>query len=133
MDKGLFILSWSALAIFTECSPAQFVPDNYTEEVHTGAPIESKYLRNGTMEVGVFEQEVEEVLESIVIYYPVEMTRLQKKYPVVVFVNGTGVTASKYAFRFCLSQVLPEASRRSLLFPLIKCQPCMKKFLLRKL
>ncbi len=95
-----FLYIWSALVLFTACSSAQFVPDNYSEEVHTGAPIESKYMKCGTKEVEVFEQAVEEDFKSIVIYYPAEMIRIQKKYPVVVFVNGTGVTASKYAALF---------------------------------
>lgn len=42
----------------------------------------------------------EEVTKNFYIYYPSELETKDKKYPVVVMLNGTGVLPSKYTTLF---------------------------------
>ena len=77
---------------------AQMAPDNYTTEVKTGGDIEAKYLANGSFEVKSVEIEYPDDadIKTISIFYPAELDNKDAKYPVVLFVNGTGVGASRY-------------------------------------
>lgn len=75
-------------------------PNNYTEIVKTGGDIEAKYLKNGTYDVSYVEEAVDEDYKKFEIYYPTELKEENKKYPVLVFINGTGVKASKYPAQF---------------------------------
>lgn len=74
----------------------QFVPLNYCEKVKTGGNIETKYIKNGKYKFLYYEEPVMQGFGKYVIYYPDELQNSNKKYPVVVFVNGSGVKASKY-------------------------------------
>ena len=77
---------------------AQMAPDNYTTEVKTGGEIEAKYLANGSFEVKSVEIEYPDDadIKTISIFYPAELENKDAKYPVVLFVNGTGVGVSRY-------------------------------------
>ncbi len=74
-------------------SPA--VPENYTETVKTGGTIEARYLKNGGYSVGYHEASALENYKKYEVWYPEEMTAGNKKYPVIVVNNGTGVKGSK--------------------------------------
>ena len=74
-----------------------FVPKNYTETVETGGNIEAKYLKMGNYEVSSIEQPILHGFQKYIIYYPSELNNSNKKYPVVVFVNGSGAKVSKYS------------------------------------
>lgn len=76
------------------------VPKNYTKKVHTGGDIEKKYLQMGQYEVSYMENNAMQSYKKYEIWYPSEITGSDKKYPVVVFANGTGVKASKYKSLF---------------------------------
>ena len=90
----LFIL----IIAFLFClSKKPFVPTNYTKKVKTGGPIEEKYMQYGPHETAVYTTEAPEDWGSYIIHYPKDM---QETYPAVVFVNGTGVKASKYPALF---------------------------------
>lgn len=73
-------------------------PDNYITEVKTGGDIEAKYIANGKHETKNFEIDYHdnEDIKKIEIWYPADMENSDTKYPVVLFVNGTGVGASRY-------------------------------------
>lgn len=79
---------------------ASMVPADYTEKVETGGDIEAKYLAFGGYEIarvtGNFPKGSPETWGSYTIYYPQELENGADKYPVVVSVNGTGVSASRY-------------------------------------
>lgn len=77
---------------------AQMAPDNYFTMVETGGDIEEKYLEMGQYEVKCFEVDYveSEDINKIKIYYPANLETEDAKYPVVMFVNGTGVGASRY-------------------------------------
>ena len=76
------------------------VPNDYTQTVATGGDIEAKYLAMGNYEVKYKEEKTTEVLKKYEVYYPEELEQSERKYPVVVFVNGTGVYGSKYKALF---------------------------------
>ena len=77
---------------------APMAPENYVAEVTTGGEVESKYMAAGSCQVGYFEAEYAENadIRKIEVWYPKELETSGEKYPVVLFVNGTGVAASRY-------------------------------------
>lgn len=74
-----------------------FVPKDYTETVETGGDIETKYIKMGNYEVSSIEETIMHGFQKYIIYYPSELNNSNKKYPVVVFVNGSGAKVSKYS------------------------------------
>lgn len=89
----IMILLAALLLIKAALTPA--VPKNYTETVKTGGEIEVKYLKNGSYKTAYTEVKVLENYKKYEIYYPEELTSADKKYPVIVVSNGTGVKGSK--------------------------------------
>ena len=77
-----------------------FVPNNYTETVETGGALEAKYLAMGPYEVKQVKAEAPEDWKEFVAYYPAQLEDSGDQWPAVVFVNGTGVYASKYPTLF---------------------------------
>lgn len=75
-------------------------PNNYTKEVKTGGDIENKYLQIGDYKVKNIKKEGSEITKKYYIYYPEELKNSDKKYPVVVILNGTGVLPKKYKALF---------------------------------
>lgn len=73
-------------------------PENYVMEVTTGGEIEARFMATGEHETAYFETDYSEDsdIKKIEIWYPAELETSNKKYPVVLFVNGTGVSASRY-------------------------------------
>lgn len=84
--------------ILTNILTAPMVPESYTTEVKTEGNIEAKYIAKGNFETGYFEADYPDNadIKKIEIWYPSEMKDNDTKYPVVLFVNGTGVSASRY-------------------------------------
>ena len=66
--------------LLTYMSKRPFVDKNYYKKVETGGEIETKYMQNGIYHVSYYEE-----------------TAMDSKYPVVVFVNGSGAKVSKYS------------------------------------
>ena len=77
-----------------------FVPNNYTETVETGGALEAKYLAMGPYEVKQVTAEAPEDWKEFVAYYPADLENSGEQWSAVVFVNGTGVYASKYPALF---------------------------------
>lgn len=93
-----FVLIGSVLLFVASC--AHFTPDDYVEKVKTGGALEKTYLATGSYNVEYFEQKTDDQRELIQIYYPSAITEEEGSWPAVVFVNGTGVSASKYPVLF---------------------------------
>ncbi|MGM9683298.1 MAG: alpha/beta hydrolase [Eubacteriales bacterium] len=91
---GAIILIVIALLIYMSKKPN--VPNDYTDTVETGGRLEAKYISTGSHEVSYFENGAMSSFEKYEIFYPSDITVSDKKYPVVIFVNGTGVKGSKY-------------------------------------
>lgn len=95
------ILCMMALAVMlascvTEKNWQQLVQGSLTE------PLEKKYLEWGSYDAATYEHpSTDEKLKTFKVWYPAEMTdQPAKRYPVVVFTNGTGFGASKYTYVF---------------------------------
>ncbi len=76
------------------------VPLNYVDTVQTGGEIEAKYIKKGNYDISYYEEQTNDSLKKYEIYYPKELETTAKKYPAVVFTNGTGVAGSKYVALF---------------------------------
>lgn len=77
-------------------SKAPAVPDNYIETVTTGGELESKYMEMGPYEVSYMEYAALMSFKKYEIYYPSDIEEMDETLPAVIFVNGTGIAASKY-------------------------------------
>lgn len=77
-------------------SKRQFVPKDYTSKTETGGNIEGKYIKNGKFDISFYEEPALQGFGKYEIYYPTELESKNQKYPVVVFVNGSGAKVSKY-------------------------------------
>lgn len=89
------IILITALLVYLSHKP--LLEKTYAEKVQTGGEIEAAYLKNGTCGVSYYEEPVLQGFGKYEIYYPAELEETDDKYPVVVFVNGSGVKASKYS------------------------------------
>ncbi|MGN1406639.1 MAG: alpha/beta hydrolase [Erysipelotrichaceae bacterium] len=78
----------------------QMVPSDYTEKTKTGGTIENKYLQMGEYKVIRKEEKAFQGFEKYIIYYPEALSLCNKKWPVVVMANGSGIKASKYPALF---------------------------------
>ena len=96
----LLVLIVLIAALLFWLSKRPFVPTNYTKTVETGGVIEAKYLAMGPYEVKQVKAEAPEDWKEFVAYYPAELEDSGEQWPAVVFVNGTGVYASKYPALF---------------------------------
>lgn len=73
------------------------VPKDYYNKVDTIGDIESKYIQIGTHDVKNINIKAMQNFKSYKIWYPTDIETSNKKYPLVIFSNGTGVKASKYS------------------------------------
>ena len=104
-----------------------FVPNNYTETVDSGGVLEAKYLAMGPYEVKLVKSKAPEDWKEFVAYYPAELEDSGEPWPAVVFVNGTGVYASKYPalFRHLASWGFIVLGSGNLLWRLCRRYPLM--------
>lgn len=103
MKKALKILGIVFLCIIVlivvlliYLSKRPFVAKDYSEKTETGGTIEANYMKSGTYEVSYYEEPTTQGFGKYEIYYPTELKDGDKKYPVVVFVNGSRAKVSKY-------------------------------------
>ena len=103
----VIIVLTSIIIVYILLKPA--VPKDYYKKVDTTGYIESKYIQMGTHNVKNVKIDVRAIMllefrmenfKSYRIWYPEEMKTSSKKYPVVIFANGTGIKASKYPALF---------------------------------
>ena len=81
------------LVSFVSCSSPSFTDDyyNYTK---TGGPLEAKYAALGPFATSYAEYDADDKkIEKFEIWYPAELPENSAKYPIVFFVNGTGMRA----------------------------------------
>lgn len=96
--SGLIILVFILLIVILIVLLAKrpFVPDDYTKTVKTDGSIESKYISMGEHEVSYLESTAMMSFKKYEIFYPADISEIDGKFPVVIFVNGTGAVGSKY-------------------------------------
>ena len=93
----LLVIAVLIAALLFNLSKRPAVPNNYTETVKTGGQLEAKYIAMGEHEVSYFESYAAMSFKKYEIYYPSDISDMSDSLPVVVFVNGTGITGSKYS------------------------------------
>lgn len=94
----ILILLVGGLLLFISTIPS--VPTHYTRTIKTGGLIEAKYLQFGPNHVTYQKEKGTELTKYFHIYYPQELEKTQKQYPVVVILNGTGILPKKYPALF---------------------------------
>ncbi len=94
----VFVLLIIGLLVLVSFIPA--TPNNYTKTTKTGGDIEAKYLQMGKYKIKNSKSEASELLKYNYSYYPEELEISEKKYPIVIVLNGTGVLAPKYKALF---------------------------------
>lgn len=67
----------------------------YNEQIETGGEIESTYLQFGNFNVKKITKKAEAPIKKYTIYYPEIIEQDNKKYPLILMVNGTGETTIK--------------------------------------
>lgn len=97
---SLFIIAILLIIILFYININPVVPKDYATKVKTGGVIEKKYLSMGSKNVSYIENGAMQSYKKYEIWYPSDIQNSNKKYPVVIFVNGTGVMASKYKTLF---------------------------------
>lgn len=99
---GIVLLLFISLIVLliVKAAITPMVPKDYTQTVSAGGAIEEKYLKIGPYQVSHYEEAANDILKKYQVFYPSELTGSGKTYPAVVFVNGTGVPASKYTALF---------------------------------
>ena len=90
----IIIILVCAFLIMSYITPA--VPNDYVKKAVTGGEIEATYQSMGEYEVKNIKVNAPKECKKFDIYYPAELENKKGNYPVVVLVNGTGVTARKY-------------------------------------
>lgn len=95
---GLIAALIVAIFLFLLWSSKQpAVSVGYLNDVFTDVPCELKYTQMGAYEVSTFEQASDnKQVGRFRIWYPAEMETSDRKYPLVVMVNGSGTPASRY-------------------------------------
>lgn len=75
----------------------QNVDEGYQNRFDYQGTLEKKYAYNGDYQVELFTQEdSDERIKLLQVYYPADLKTSQKKWPMVLMANGTGIRASKY-------------------------------------
>lgn len=73
------------------------IEDDYNQQIEAGKAVEKKYLQDGPYSVTMDKKADENSrIRNYYIYYPEEISRTNTTYPLLVMVNGTGITARKY-------------------------------------
>lgn len=95
---GIFVLTLILLllAFILISRYAPLVPRDYPKKVKTDGELETKYIAYGNYEVSSFTINREDSLKKILVFYPSELEKEEKRYPVVVYSNGTGQRGSQY-------------------------------------
>ncbi|MDO5638954.1 MAG: hypothetical protein Q4G28_03710 [Neisseria sp.] len=100
MKKTIITLTAIALLGLAGCAVLENLgktPENYYATTQTGGALEKRYTAQGAFAVS--EQAFasgQTAFPVYKVYYPSELANSNKRYPVVVFANGSGVTYDKY-------------------------------------
>lgn len=92
------ILALIVLCFFMNRRPV--VKSDYFKNIPDLMPIEKKYTNKGNYDVSYYEQPInDKSIEKILIWYPSELSmnkNYNRKYPLVIMANGSGINASRY-------------------------------------
>lgn len=72
------------------------VKEGYNNKIETGGSLESKYLLGGGLNVKKFTFKEDKPIRKVSVFYPEELETCDKKYPMILILNGTGGKTTKY-------------------------------------
>ena len=72
----------------------------YNEKIETGGSLEAKYLKMGEYSVKKTTAKAESPINKYTVYYPQDLETTDRKWPMILVVNGTGFKATKYEAQF---------------------------------
>lgn len=88
----IMVLGCAVSAFAADDEIEQQMSDNYYEETETGGRIEAKYTAMGKYKTSYKNVTIDdERIGSYEIFYPTKLKSSTKKWPVIIFVNGTGI------------------------------------------
>jgi dienelactone hydrolase len=110
LEKVLKIVKWIVVIILALGAVLYLVylyADNrvelhkgYNQKIETGGELEKKYLLGGDLKIKKTTYQDEDPIKTISVFYPEELENSNKKYPMILVMNGTGGKASKYEAMF---------------------------------
>lgn len=107
--KVLLILFLIPAVLIVALGAFYFIWDNYPDirngynlEIKTGGEIEQRYLQFGSCATKKTTAKAGDPIKKYTIYYPEELEKSDKSYPMILVVNGTGDKATKYEPQFKL-------------------------------
>lgn len=92
----IIVLALILVVIYLYADNKRILFKGFAENIETGGELEKKYIQNGKYEISVKKVKADKPIKKYTIYYPTEMKTENKKYPMVLLVNGTGGKATKY-------------------------------------
>ena len=95
-----FLAAILSILLAPLCGCVQLVPPDYETSVKTGGEIEATFLARGQYEVERAEIDAPAPMDKYSIYFPSVLKDSDQKFPVVVYLNGTGMKASYYPALF---------------------------------
>ena len=72
-----------------------YLKDDYYNEFTTKSPLEEKYAKLGSYEVSQVDYEADEI-GKVRVWYPSELEKQNKKYPMIILVNASNTRARNY-------------------------------------
>lgn len=94
---SVVFLYWGCSTIWNNILYSPMVNDGYQQKIDYKGEIERTYAMNGALAIDSFAVESgDERMKRFEVWFLKEMRTTQKKFPMVVMANGTGVFASRY-------------------------------------
>ena len=84
------------LSMYLYADNAPSVKRGYQASVETGGSVEQQYLEDGAYQTSRYTARAESPIEKYTVYYPRVLENDTQTYPMVLIVNQTGGTATKY-------------------------------------
>ena len=98
----LAVIAVALVGVYLYADNAPVISKGYNEQIETGGKLEAKYLAGGGLTAKKFTAKAEDPIKKYTVYYPEELETSDKKYPLLIVVNGTGFKATKYEPEFDL-------------------------------
>lgn len=87
------VVALTGLYLYADNRPD--IRKGYNEQIASGGEIEATYLKTGNYETKKVTERAESPIGKYTIYYPAELETSNKRYPMILVVNGTGGKATK--------------------------------------
>ena len=95
----IFAVVLGGLYLYADNKPD--ILSGYNEKIKTGGKLEAKYLKSGSFETEKYTASEEGPIKFYTVYYPKAISQnSDKKYRMILVVNGTGGKATKYEPQF---------------------------------